>query len=435
MEWLIAPFFFVTMLMYSSSLHENHHSGNIIDADTEGYYMYLPSVFIYDGFTGYRLKSCCRRKKDSGEWISKYTYGVALMQSPFFLGAHTLAKWNYNPEGLSGDALEKHDEAWKASGFSWVYAKGILLAGAFYASFGLLLLYLTLKRLVTKWPALFTIFALFFGTNLLYYSAGEAGMSHSYSFFLFALALYLLPNFLNKPNIKNALLLGIPLGMIVLIRPTNIIFLSVLFLWEVYNVQDLKDRFKFFFQQIPSSIFIFVPLVIVVIPQMMYWNHMTDHWIFYSYRDQGFKYWNSPYIFSVLFSHQNGFFAYAPMMLLIFPGLFLSFRSKRNSPILATALFVLCTYIFASWWAWWFGGAYGARSFIEYFAVLSLPLAMLVCKVMETRKIWLNVAMLALMVFLWIGSIKTILQYKPPWDGEKWTTERYWKVMEKAYLF
>ncbi len=435
LEWAIFPFFFLTALSYTWARYENVSLDRVIHGDQEGYYMYLPAVFIYDGFSGFKLKNCCRKKKETKEWISKYTYGVALMQTPFFLVAHFIAKINYSPDGKSVEELKEYDSGWKPNGFSGIYGAGILLAGAFYSSFGLFLLYFVVKRHTDPWTSLATLLCIFFGTNLLHYTTAEAGMSHVFSFFLFALVLYLLPGFLRSPGIDKGLLIGIPLGLSILIRPSNIIFALVFLLWETYSRRDLKNRLQMFLQKAPSILFMCIPAILFSIPQCMYWNHMTDHWIYYSYRDQGFSNWNSPYFFSVLFHYQNGWLAYTPLMALIFPGLVIGFREKMNSPFLVSILLVLATYIFASWWAWWFGGAFGHRCYVEYYAIFSLPLALVIRWVLLQNKFRIKGLALILIVWLCIGNIKLSLNYRPPWDGPEWTMERYLKEVERAYLF
>jgi hypothetical protein len=67
---------------------------NIIWSDAEGYYMYLPAVFIHSGFDSLIPKTPHQfnRHPVTKRVFTKYTCGVALMQSPFFAVAHILQK-------------------------------------------------------------------------------------------------------------------------------------------------------------------------------------------------------------------------------------------------------------------------------------------------------------------------------------------------------
>ena len=104
--------------------------------------MYLPSFFIYKDFKelnwieeidkNYKVINGTLYQSNmyNGSYVNKYFCGVALLQSPFFLGAHGIAKLG----------------PWKADGFSWPYQFSILIAALSYFGFGLLLLYKTLKN-------------------------------------------------------------------------------------------------------------------------------------------------------------------------------------------------------------------------------------------------------------------------------------------------
>ncbi len=70
------------------------HPENQIWSDMEGYYVYLPSVFIYNDFVKEAVRDTNYIKPHpiSGKTYTKYTCGVALMEMPFFLATHAYAK-------------------------------------------------------------------------------------------------------------------------------------------------------------------------------------------------------------------------------------------------------------------------------------------------------------------------------------------------------
>lgn len=90
----ITKYYLLMILCVSilGGLHKNHHRGNehTIWSDQEGYYLYLPAVFIYDGFKGIPFKNCCGFTEE-GNVANKYTYGVSLLELPFFLIIHGYA--------------------------------------------------------------------------------------------------------------------------------------------------------------------------------------------------------------------------------------------------------------------------------------------------------------------------------------------------------
>jgi len=100
-------------------------------------------------------------------------------------------------------------------------------------------------------------------------------------------------------------------------------------------------------------------------------------------------------------------------------------------------IFCLASYIFGSWWAWWFGGAFGTRSFVEFYAVLALPLAYMLKYLVDwiRAKRLIGYAGLALLILFMYFNIKLTYQYNPPWDGPEWGTGPYLKEVGKLFSF
>ena len=75
------------------------------------------------------------------------------------------------------------------------------------------------------------------------------------------------------------------------------------------------------------------------------------------------------------FSPNNGLFIYAPVLILFLIGLVLMIRQGNKMGYFYLFLFAIISYLFASWWNWWFGCSLGARSFVEFYAFFSFPIA------------------------------------------------------------
>ena len=409
------------MLFFSWNYHNPSRIKGVIWSDQEGYYVYLPATFIYHGFQGIPIKNCCRKHAQSGEVISKYTYGVALMESPFFLGSHLVAK-------IAG----------QANGFSPVYARGIMLAAVFYTTLGLWLLGGLLRQYYQPLTVILSLGTIAFGTNLFYYTIAEAGMSHAYSFCLFALFLTLFPRWLNNPTLKNGIITGLISGLIIIVRPTNIMILLAFPLWEIYTLSQLKFRMKFLFENTGGMLMIVFGIFIMVSPQLAYWNHLFDSPVYYSYEGEGFTNLFSAPMHKVLLSYQNGWLAYTPLAILFFPGILLSWKNRKHSAPLLFITLILATYVFASWWAWWFGGAFGHRCYVEYYALLCLPLGALLEKIVTKKgasgKLVKACLILILIIFIQANLRMTYL-YQPPWDGPDWNAERYREVWQSSLKF
>lgn len=401
---------FLSLNRHSKAEVFEYHSE--IFSDKSGYYVYLPALFIYD-FKADRLPPDIAIKTGKGFSIdstgnkifTKYTYGVALMQSPFFIITHLLAK----PLG------------YQPNGFSFIYNKMIDMAGAFYADLGFIFLFLFLARYVPRKIAFISLAALFLGTNLFYYSIFETGMSHVYSFFLFAVFLYLSDKIF-KPGTAffTNILFGLTTGLIIIVRPVNVIFLPVFFMFNQPDWKDIKSLFK------PIVIIAF-SASILIIPQLLYWKYLSGHFIMYSYTNEGFTNLLSPKILSIWFSTNNGLFLYSPLVLLILGGIIFMKKVHPGWSLFLAVYFIFITYVFSSWWCWTYGGSYGSRPFVEYYTLLSLPFCFLIKYMMESKFRLYLLGSLLILCIAW--NLKLIFSFDGYWYGGDWDWSGFGKFL------
>jgi hypothetical protein len=415
---------FLAMIpVVQSRIHGNPRS--VIWSDCEGYYVYLPAVFNLHDVHAIQPGSMWPIKNEKGEMVVKYTCGVAYFELPFFLAAKVFCMTH----GVAEDDI-----------YSRHYARAVALAGLSAAFLGLFFLQRTLRRKGIREPViLLTLLAVFGGTNLFHYATKELGMSHAYSFCLFAFLVWQIPRALTNPSWKNALLLGGVLGWILLIRPTNgLLAMIFVLLYDVYDWNGLKARFGFFRRHLPKVGGAAVMGIVMCLPQMWYWHEMTGHWLRYSYENESFIYWNKPKILAVLFDPQNGLFLYSPIFLLAIIGIFFDWRKKQNQSLALSVIFVLATYLFASWWAWWFGGAFGHRCYVELYPMFVFPLAAMTGRMLDIRQPLWRYASIGLFAFLIYYSVRLSFLYNilpGPWDGADWRWN--WEKIEWiwGYLF
>lgn len=325
-------------------------------ADAAGYYIYLPAAFIYD-FDANKLPADASvtlgngfdQDLAGGKIKTKYTWGVALMQAPFF----GLVHW-YNTTYFK-----------KADGISLDYDIAAVLATACYVYFGLLLLYAFLRFYFSMPLSLLLVLLLLAGTNLLFYLRAYPGMSHGYSFFLIAALLYTFKKHLAEPARRRMLLIYLLLGLLTLIRPTNLLVAAALLLLDVHSKAELKARLQLFTAKavlLPGLVLFILPFI----PQFVYWKYAFGSYFSYSYEDEGFSNWNSPHFGVTWLAPQNGLLLYAPLFaLLIIGGVWLCFRKNKNAWLI-TGIFFVQSYLFASWHTPYFGNSIGNRNFIDF---------------------------------------------------------------------
>lgn len=336
-----------------------------IFGDKAGYYVYLPSFFIYnfdprvfpdsiDSKTGKGFKLNYENNKVE----TKYTNGVAFLQTPFFLGAHIFAKIS----------------TYEDDGFSVPYHKAINIAAVFYLILGLFSLRRFLLNYFTSRLTYIIVFIIFFGTNLYHYSIDETGHSHVYSFFLFAIFLWSIKKII-KPNFSflEFVFFCSSYSLIVLIRPINCIIFIAFFFLDTDSINEIKSRVLLILKPVYLLSLIAIFLIIIS-PQIAYWYHWQGKLFYYSYKGETFSNLLSPKFLQIWFSPlTNGFFLITPLMLISVFGIILMIRKKIQNAWFIAGLFMLISYLLASWGTPSFGCSFGQRSYVEYYTLLSIP--------------------------------------------------------------
>jgi hypothetical protein len=185
-----------------------------------------------------------------------------------------------------------------------------------------------------------------------------------------------------RPDSKNTLILGILAGLILLIRPVNILVVIFPALLGITSFAEFADRITKRWEMILLA---GLAAFIILVPQMIYWKAQTGHVIFNSYMDQGRFYFLKPQIINGLFSYRKGWLIYSPVMVFSILG-FMWLRKKAGSllwPILI--FFILNIYIVYSWWCWWYGGSFGSRPMIDIYGVMAVPMAVCIEKILKSK--------------------------------------------------
>ncbi|MFH1160061.1 MAG: hypothetical protein V1733_03830 [bacterium] len=424
--------FFLILFMISLGLtfllHDNRDNltwKGVIWADGAGYYIYLPSLFFAD-FEADKLPENIAEKtgnafhlnKEQNTIQTKYFYGVSTLLSPFFISAHGIAK-----------ALNISED----KGFSPIYHRMIDVAAVVYLILGLLILKQVLREFFRPLIQYIVLLLVFTGTNLFYYSMIATSMSHIYSFFVFSLYLLALLRFMATRRWKWFLLLSVSFSLAVIIRPINGIILLLFFLWNVQTGQALFTRFSIFMK--PKYLLTFlICLLIVVFPQMLYWKYGFGSFLVYSYDHEGFTNWRHPFLLEVWFAPKNGLFLNTPLAILMILGMGAMILKKIRNGWQFLFLFLLVSYLCASWYSWYFGCGFGHRCFIEYYAVFSIPLGFLLQSAWNhTRWIGKFAGGIVLLVIVYINILSS-WYYTMCFKADTWDFRTYLVNLTKASI-
>lgn len=420
--WVACLLIIFTILAYDINDTYWDDYQKIIYWDVLSYYAYLPATYIYndislsfidknpvlygDKFWPY--------KTPTGKYAIKTSMGLAFLYAPFFFVAHPMAQ-------MLG---------YEANGYSPPYKFALTLSALFYLAIGLYFLAKVLRRYFSQTVTAITLISVTIGTNLLHYATAEATMPHSYNFALFSVFLYVSMKWHEKNNLKNSILLGLLSGLIVLIRPTNILVLIIFILWGVYDFNSLQERILLFIKKYYLVAVMAAAFIAVWIPQLIYWKYISGSYWFYSYVGERF-YFLHPHIIKGLFGYRKGWLLYTPMMALALTGIGLMYTrlKKLFFPILIFT--VLNIYIILSWWSWWYGGGFGLRAFIDSYSLLSIPLAVFISWALGRKRIYktICVGIIFIVIALNIFQIKQYQLAIMHWDSM--SEKAYWSIFLK----
>ncbi len=383
LSFLISLVFVIQYKFLDDTVGHNQKYNTIV-SDGKGYYAYLPAIFIYNdlnfGFNQTVEKhnhpetwyTDYRYKLDKKRIFTKYYVGTAIAYSPFFLIAHG---WSL----MMG---------WQADGYTAIYHGSVLVAALFYMVITLIFMgkILDFYR-INHWIKVLSILGAYFGTNWFYYTTWEASLSHVYSAGVIAAFFYYAIIFSKDITLKWGLIIGVLLGLIVLLRPLNILVVLFLPLFH-YKLFSFIRWVKSLIAKPVILGLSFISFLVVLSIQFIIYKIQIDQWYIYAYLNEGFNFLK-PHFFNFLFSIRKGFFVYTPLFLLSILGL-VSWAKFNSFQVLWWILSVIIlVYILSSWHIWWYGGTFGTRVLIEYYIIWIIPLAILFQKAGRYSKFFL----------------------------------------------
>ena len=418
--------FFLSAFFYADNWRSSIYTG-----DSNGYYLHLASAFIYHDVGNYDRSITAMqqerpevkdpredvfgiRKTDIGKYSIKYTLGVAVLETPFFLIAHGIA-W-LSPE-------------FAASGWTTPYQLAIGLATWLYVMLGLVLLLSVLRNWFTPLVSFAVIFTLALATNILYHVSCIT-LAHGYLFFAHSLLLWLTLRFHRKPSGKGVLLIGMCVGLIALLRVPEVMVAVVPLLWGVSDKHTLRARWTLLTSQPKLLVWSVVGFLLVFGIQLVYWKYVSGHWIYNSYGDEGFDF-RHPHIIKGWFGYANGWLLYTPVMGLAVLGILLLHRYCRVALMPVVLFTAMHVYLHYSYYAYTFFPGLGSRPMIDAYPLLALPLAS--CYQWTVARTWSKVATFLFLLFcMYLNVLQTWQMDKGIIWSERGNRPFYWETFGKT---
>ena len=340
--------------------------------DANGYYIYLPAVFIYHDLGHLDFVNQMPEQFDRkyflypnarGGYLTKYAPGLALLETPFFLASNAAA----------------HVFGYETNGYSPPYRLGFAIGSLFYSCLGIWVLSLVLARYFKPQTVLITCALLLYGSLFFFYLVFQPALTHNFIFLALALELWFLERWSRNHNWLYFLGAGACVGLATCIRPTEIL-IGLAIVGYFFALRPASTPlFRFIGNHFTSILACILGFALCLSPLFAYWKYVTGDWIAYTYSEEGF-YFDRPWqIWYGLFGFRKGLFVYTPLLFLALFGLPGWIKSRQANPILQAMLWYIpinCFFVL-SWYAWWYGGCFGQRAFIPTLIFAAFPLAWL----------------------------------------------------------
>ena len=306
----------------------------------------------------------------TGHLENHFTVGPALLWTPFLLLAHAGV--------LLARAL---GSSVAADGFSAPYRIAMALATAMYGFLGLLLSFRLARQYVHERWALLATISIWWASSLPVYMYFNPSWSHAHSAFAVALFLWYWHETRQSRTLRQWLLLGAIVGLMLNVYYPNLMVLVVLVIEAIRQYLDLflgpAKPGQSLAQLVSKHLLFGLTVVVCMLP-----TFVTRYIVYGSIFETGYIplrdwLWRSPYLLAVLFSSNHGLLSWTPILLLAVVGLFLFCRRQPQvgGAFLAAAL---AFYLFIACYPDWAGiSSYGNRFFISLTALFILGLSVL----------------------------------------------------------
>ncbi len=344
---------------------------NILSWDVFGYYLYLPLGFIYQDIslqepaviysiidkynnteTFYQMYLL-----ENGNWVMKYSMGMAVFYLPFFLLGHGAAL-------ISG---------FPADGFSQPYQWSMIAGNLFYAILSIWLLRKVLLHFFNENLTALLLLLIILGTNWLMTAMGSMMMPHIPLFTALCGVILLTIRWAENPSKKGAFLLGALIGVMTIARPTEALVSVIPLMWVATPVAWFK-KFKSLAAD-QHILFIMAGGLLVITPQLVYWKIITGDFLYNSYNNpqEGLDLMY-PHIIDFLFSFRKGWLIYTPIMIFGLLGFYGIWKYNKDK-LLPLGIFA-CTsiYVASSWSTWWYAASFSQRPMVQILPVMAISL-------------------------------------------------------------
>jgi hypothetical protein len=248
-------------------------------------------------------------------------------------------------------------------------------------------------------------------------------MSHVYSFSLISCLCFQSYSFFHSRNIYRLFIIASVLGLVVLIRPVNV--LIILFLpFFAGSRAVIKSSFQLTKRNYFKCLGAFITFLSIISFQLIIYKFETGRFLIDTYPNEHFNLLQ-PHFIRFLFSYKKGLFLYSPILLFTILGLFYLCKKNIYQFYIASFFLFITFYILSSWWNWWYGWSYGCRPFTDFLAIFAILLAI---GIESIKKYIIKILLcVVFIVLIFVNQIQTYQYRHLIIHGEKMDREHYWR--------
>jgi hypothetical protein len=399
--------------------------------DILGYYLYLPSTFIYHQpmLNDYSWLEKINAEKDltgtlymvstndQGEPMYFFLMGMAILYLPFFLLGHAIA-------GLSGFPMD---------GFSTPYQYSLVIGGIIYTIIGLIFLRKNLRQFFSEGISALIMIIIVFGTNYIHHLTVKNLETVNMLFMLVNIILWNTIKWHESQKFKNLLAIGLCSTLMVLVKPSEVFVVLIPLLWNITSFETFKQKISLLWAKRRSILTVAGISFLLALPQLAYWFVKTGHILYDSYKNPGVGLdIFSPHIINVLFSYRKGWLLYTPVMIFALIGWYFLFKQNRKIFFATAVYFLISFYIISSWSEWWYGAAYSARPLITLYPILAICLGYFLLY-LKDRRLIIKIAFGAIVIFfIFLNQFQWWQLKHYILDPYRETKEYYWATFLKT---
>lgn len=354
---------------------------------------------------------------DQGHTMYFFMFGMAIMYALFFFAGHIGA-------GMFGFAQD---------GLSPPYQYAMIFGCMIYTIVGLVVLRKILKHYVSDLSAAITIILIVFATNYSHHMSLKNLETVNVLFMFSTLIIWNTIKWYQAYKLTNMLFVVVSLALMTLIKPSEILFALVPLLWGVTSIKSFRQRLELWWEHRKSIAISAAVFGVIMLPQMLYWKHMTGQFIYDSYKNPGVGLdLLNPHIIESLFGYRKGWFIYTPVMIFSFVGMYFMYKKKKELFWGIVLPFSLAFYIIVSWTEYWYGAGFSNRPVITQYSLLAIPFAFFLEHVIQAH-LWKRVVVTALFgFFLFLNQFQWWQLRNYILDPYKTTGEYYWAIFLKT---